>query len=107
MAADEVFVALSDPTRRQIMSLVGERREVSASALAQELPVSRQAISKHLESLAGAGLVSTRRDGREVLYRLTPQPLSEAMSWMVNVGGEWDQRLADLRKLLARRQVRG
>ena len=102
MAADQVFAALSDATRRDVLELIGARGEASATQLARELPVSRQAINKHLASLAGAGLVADRRNGREVLYRLTPQPMSEAVSWMTRVGGEWDDRLAALRRHLAR-----
>jgi DNA-binding transcriptional ArsR family regulator len=104
-AAQPVFAALSDPTRRRVLELIGEHGETSASRLAGELPVSRQAIQKHLASLAAAGLVADRRAGREVLYRLTPAPMSEAMSWMASVGGEWDDRLAALRRHLSGRAV--
>jgi DNA-binding transcriptional ArsR family regulator len=101
--AGEVFAALSDPTRREVLELIGARGEASASELARSLPVSRQAIGKHLTSLAAAGLVADRRDGREVLYRLTPAPMSEAMGWMAAVGGRWDERLAALGRHLASR----
>jgi DNA-binding transcriptional ArsR family regulator len=99
--ADEVFAALSDPTRRAVVELIGDRGDATASELARELPVSRQAVQKHLSSLAAAGLVADRRAGREVRYRLTPAPMSEAMSWMTAVGGQWDDRLAALRRHLA------
>ena len=79
MAADQVFAALSDATRREVLELIGSRGEASATQLARELPISRQAVNKHLASLAGAGLVADRRQGREVLYRLTPEPMSEAV----------------------------
>jgi DNA-binding transcriptional ArsR family regulator len=102
VGADEVFTALADPTRREVLTLVGKRGETTASELARTLPVTRQAIQKHLTSLSGAGLVADRRAGREVLYRLTPAPMSEAMSWMASVGGEWDARLAALQRQLAR-----
>ena len=100
--ADGVFAALSDPTRRAVVELIGERGEATASELARELPVSRQAVHKHLSSLAAAGLVADRRHGREVRYRLTPAPMSQAMSWMTTVGGQWDARLAALRRHLSR-----
>lgn len=100
MAVDLVFAALADPTRRDVLQLIGDRGEASATQLAAELPVSRQAITKHLGGLAAAGLVAERRNGREVLYRLTPAPMSEAMSWMAEVGGEWDRRLGRLRRHL-------
>jgi DNA-binding transcriptional ArsR family regulator len=101
--ADEVFAALSDPTRRAVLELIGDRGDATASELARELPVSRQAVQKHLSSLAAAGLVADRRAGREVRYRLTPAPMSEAMSWMTSVGAQWDDRLAALRRHLATR----
>jgi DNA-binding transcriptional ArsR family regulator len=100
MPADLVFAALADPTRREVLELIGARGEASATQLARELPVSRQAVNKHLASLAAAGLVAERRDGREVLFRLTPAPMSDAMTWMATVGGEWDRRLAALRRHL-------
>jgi DNA-binding transcriptional ArsR family regulator len=102
-----VFAALSDPTRRRVLELIGEQGEASASQLAADLPVTRQAAHKHLASLVRAGLIADRRAGREVLYRLTPAPMSDAMSWMATVGGEWDERLASLRRHLAGRRAAG
>jgi DNA-binding transcriptional ArsR family regulator len=61
------------------------------------VPVSRQAIVKHLQALSEAGLVTGTRHGREVRYELTPGPLDDAVDWMVTVGAEWDRRLARLR----------
>jgi DNA-binding transcriptional ArsR family regulator len=102
MSADAVFGALSDPTRRQLLSLLDDRGEASATELARDLPVSRQAVVKHLGALAGAGLVASRREGREVLFRPTPEPMSDAMAWMTTVGAQWDERLAALQRELAR-----
>jgi DNA-binding transcriptional ArsR family regulator len=103
-AADAVFGALSDGTRRQLLALLGARGEASATDLARELPVTRQAVQKHLGTLSGAGLVAARRQGREVLYRPTPAPMSEAMAWMVEVGSQWDERLAALERQISRRR---
>jgi DNA-binding transcriptional ArsR family regulator len=100
-AADAVFGALSDPTRRGLLALLGARGEASATDLARELPVTRQAVQKHLSLLADAGLVAAHRAGREVLYRPTPAPMSEAMAWMAEVGAQWDDRLAALERQLA------
>ncbi len=97
---EQVFDALADPTRRRMLTLLGERGEATATELAAELPVTRQAVAKHLSALAAVGLVASSREGREVRYRLTPAPLSGAMAWMATVGGRWDTRLADLRKRL-------
>jgi DNA-binding transcriptional ArsR family regulator len=99
--ADAVFGALSDGTRRRLLALLGERGEASATDLARELPVTRQAVQKHLGILSGAGLVAARRAGREVLYRPTPAPMSEAMAWMAEVGAQWDDRLAALERQFA------
>ncbi len=99
-APDSVFDALSDGTRRSLLSTLGERGPATATALAAELPVTRQAVSKHLAALAAAGLVTSERSGREVRYRLTPEPLSGAMVWMAGVGAQWDTRLADLEREL-------
>jgi DNA-binding transcriptional ArsR family regulator len=101
-AADAVFGALADGTRRNLLARLGELGEASATDLASELPVSRQAVQKHLATLSDAGLVAARRAGREVLYRPTPAPMSEAMAWMAEVGGQWDERLAALERQLAR-----
>jgi DNA-binding transcriptional ArsR family regulator len=88
-----VFAALADPTRR-------EQPDLTASRLAGELPMTRQAVAKHLVALDRAGLVEGRREGRELRYSLTPAPLADAMDWMAAVGAQWDDRLA---KLAARR----
>jgi DNA-binding transcriptional ArsR family regulator len=97
---DPVFEALADPTRREVMRRLAAEGPASATDLASSLPVSRQAVSKHLAALEEAGLVAGRRRGRERLFRLTPAPLSDALTWMAEVGGEWDQRLGALRRLL-------
>ena len=95
MSADAVFAALADPTRRAVIGRLAQE-PLSASALAGELPVSRQAVAKHLAALDRAGLVATRREGRELRYSLDPAPMGEAMAWMASVGAQWDERLARL-----------
>jgi DNA-binding transcriptional ArsR family regulator len=99
--ADAVFGALSDGTRRNLLALLGEHGEASATDLARQVPVTRQAVQKHLGTLSAAGLVATRRAGREVLYRPTPAPMSDAMAWMAEVGAQWDERLAALERQFA------
>jgi DNA-binding transcriptional ArsR family regulator len=94
--ADAVFGALSDPTRRRLLSAVAEHPQTTATELAAGLPISRQAVVKHLGALADAGLLDRERSGREVRYRVTPEPLSDAVSWIAQVGGHWDDRLAAL-----------
>jgi DNA-binding transcriptional ArsR family regulator len=91
-----VFAALADPTRREVLRSLSAEPGLTASHLAGELPITRQAVAKHLSALAGAGLVQARREGRETRYTLTPAPLAEAMEWMAEVGAQWDTRLARL-----------
>jgi DNA-binding transcriptional ArsR family regulator len=100
-AAGAVFVALADPMRRQLLSRLSAH-PATATELAGALPISRQAVTKHLTSLTDAGLLARERSGRDVRYRVTPAPLSEAMTWMAQVGGQWDERLAALTRSLER-----
>ena len=97
---NEIFSALADETRREVVRRLSEGGETTASRLAEELPVTRQAIAKHLAALEEAGLVASVKVGRENRYRFTPGPLTEAVSWIANVGGDWDGRLSRLRKHL-------
>jgi DNA-binding transcriptional ArsR family regulator len=98
--AGAVFGALADPTRRALLSAIADQRTATATELASELPISRQAVNKHLGALTDAGLLDRERAGREVRYRVTPEPLSDAVSWIAEVGGQWDERMARLRRQL-------
>ncbi|HJV05539.1 MAG TPA: metalloregulator ArsR/SmtB family transcription factor, partial [Actinomycetota bacterium] len=75
-----VFEALGDPTRREVVRRLAEGGPASATRLAADLPVSRQAVAKHLAALEEAGLVTGERSGRERRFRLTPAPFSEAVA---------------------------
>jgi DNA-binding transcriptional ArsR family regulator len=97
--ADLVFAALADATRRTVLHEVAARGEATATELAADMPVSRQAVVKHLGVLAAAGLVAARKQGREQRYRPTPAPLADALAWMATVGAQWDERLARLARL--------
>ena len=96
-----VFDALGDPGRRALVASVADRGTATATELAAELPVTRQAVAKQLGALADAGLLRATRVGRETRYRVTPQPLGEAAAWLVEVGAQWDERLAALARSLA------
>ena len=96
-----VFAALGDPTRRHLLESLTHGR-ATISGLAADLPVSRQAVSKHLATLGDAGLVRSERAGREVFFEITPQAMGEPARWMADVGAEWDERLARLSELFAR-----
>jgi DNA-binding transcriptional ArsR family regulator len=96
-----VFDALADPNRRWVVEALAQRGTATATELAAELRVTRQAVAKHFAALSEAGLVESRREGRETRYELTPQPLAGAVDWMVDVGAEWDARLARLDRHLS------
>ena len=91
----DVFTALADPNRRHLLEALA-RNEASATQLAANLPVTRQAVAKHLDALASAGLVTATRRGREKLYQISPRPFTDAVSWMADLGKRWDDRLAAL-----------
>ena len=99
---DGVFEALGDPGRRALVEAVAARGDATATELAAELPVTRQAVSKQLAALADAGLLRSTRSGRETRYEVTPEPLGDAVAWMVEVGAVWDERLVKLGQALAR-----
>jgi DNA-binding transcriptional ArsR family regulator len=87
-----VFGALADPSRRQVIGYLSECGTATATELTGELPMTRQAVSKHLATLADAGLVESERQGRETRYRLT------------EAGADWDTRLDALKRHLLRRR---
>jgi DNA-binding transcriptional ArsR family regulator len=102
--AGPVFAALADPTRRDVVGYLATHGDATATELAGVLPVTRQAVSKHLAALGAAGLVERRKAGREARYSLTPEPLGDAAAWMADVGAQWDERLAALGRHLGGRK---
>jgi DNA-binding transcriptional ArsR family regulator len=94
---DAVFQALADPTRRELLRRLS-KTPGTATELSDRLPITRQAVAKHLSALHEAGLVTPERSGREVRYRLTPGPMADAAAWMGDVGAQWDRRLENLRR---------
>jgi DNA-binding transcriptional ArsR family regulator len=98
-APGEVLAALADPTRRQLLAALAARGTATATALAGQLPVSRQAVVKHLAVLSRAGLVAGQREGREVRYVARPEGLAATARWMTELAAEWDQRLRDIKRI--------
>jgi ArsR family transcriptional regulator, cadmium/lead-responsive transcriptional repressor len=97
--ADTLWVAVTDPTRRRVLDALLERGEASTTALAEGLPVTRQAVAKHLTVLNRAGLVAGRRHGREVRYAVRPERLDDAAEALAHVAARWDRRLARIKRL--------
>ncbi|MFE9966388.1 ArsR/SmtB family transcription factor [Streptomyces sp. NPDC005525] len=98
-AVDSVLGALADPMRRQLLDLLAAQGEVSATTLAERVPVSRQAVVKHLAVLDAAGLVSGTRVGREVRYTVRPATLDATARWMAALAADWDRRLAHIKRV--------
>jgi ArsR family transcriptional regulator, cadmium/lead-responsive transcriptional repressor len=98
-ADDELWSAIADPSRRQVLDLLVSNGEASASWLAGRVPFSRQAVSKHLVVLERAGLISRRKQGREVLYLVQADRLHQATKGMAELAAEWDRRLATIKRL--------
>jgi DNA-binding transcriptional ArsR family regulator len=95
----DVLAALADPTRWQVLSLLAQQGEGTATTVAAELPVSRPAVVKHIGVLDRAGLVEGRRTGREMRWSVRPQRLDETARWMASVAFEWDTRLAAIKRM--------
>lgn len=94
-----VFAALADDTRWAILARLGES-PASASALAREFPISRQAIVKHLEVLKASALVETEQVGRELMHRAVGGRLNDVAHELEQIAGAWERRLGEI-KLLA------
>ena len=90
---DELWSIIADPSRRLVLDLLVNSGEASAWSLAGHVPFSRQAVSKHLNVLEEAGLVSRRKQGREVLYQVDHDRLHQATRAMADLATQWDRRL--------------
>lgn len=96
-AAVAVFTALADPTRRAILDGLARTGPATVSELAAALPITRQAVAKHLAQLLDAGLlVADEPDGRRVRYRVQPGPVRAALAWLSAMANQWDDRLSAL-----------
>jgi DNA-binding transcriptional ArsR family regulator len=96
---DELWSAIADPSRRRVLDLLVRSGEATASSLALKVPFTRQAVAKHLAILESTGLVTRRKDGREVLFRVDPNRLDDATRAMTQVANDWDQRLQAIKRL--------
>lgn len=96
MAEPDVFSALADPTRRKLVDWLAEEGSGTATGFADRLPMSRQAVARHLQELQRAHIVESSRSGRETRFTLRPGALTEAASWLDDRAAAWDRTLARL-----------
>ncbi|MCX5143964.1 MULTISPECIES: helix-turn-helix transcriptional regulator [unclassified Streptomyces] len=96
---DSVLAALADPTRRQMLDLLSAHGQATATTLAGGLPISRQAVVKHLAVLDAAGLVGSVKVGREVRYAVRSEALDATARWMAALSSDWDRRLAKIKRI--------
>ena len=98
--AAPLFAALGDATRLGLLARLSKGGPGSISRLSEKSSVSRQAITKHLEVLCDAGLVSSRREGRERIWALAPERLADAHRYLEDVSKQWDAALGRLRQFV-------
>ena len=96
--AEQVFAALADPTRRAILAALAAGGPATVTDLAASLPITRQAIAKHLALMADAGLITPEQgERRRVRYRLRPAPVQLAQQFLAALASDWDDRLGALK----------
>ena len=97
--ADQLWAAIADPTRQQLLDLLLTSGDATATALARDLPITRQGIAKHLAVLQRAGLVEATRTGREVRFTVREDRLDQATRRMMQILTRWDARLAAIKRI--------
>src|ERR1700676_2785602 len=103
----DIFMALADPTRRNILELLATRGELSATAIYEQFPVSPQAVSQHLKVLREAHLVEMEKRAQKRVYRLNPQALSQFEAWLTHMQQRWSERFNALDTVLEREKQKG
>ncbi|QRG69130.1 ArsR/SmtB family transcription factor [Brevibacillus choshinensis] len=98
-AKHDVFQAIADPTRRQLLHLLAQQ-EMSVTVISGHFPMSRTAVSKHLRVLSEAGLVREQKVGRETRYRMQPEPLIELKDWLSHYERFWENKMQALRRFV-------
>ncbi|PKR84219.1 ArsR/SmtB family transcription factor [Heyndrickxia camelliae] len=93
----DVFQAVADPTRRKMLILLADR-EMPITSITEQFPISRTAVNKHLHVLANAGLVQSKKVGRETRYKLQPEPLKELQKWLSFFEKYWADKLSALKE---------
>jgi len=95
-----LFAALGDATRLGLIGRLSDGGKRSIVQLGDGLPISRQAVAKHLDVLLGAGLVRRTKSGREVLFTLQPEVFAEARNWLDEIGSQWDGTLGRFKNFI-------
>jgi ArsR family transcriptional regulator, cadmium/lead-responsive transcriptional repressor len=103
---DTLVAAVTEPTRRQMLDLLLERGESTATALADSLPITRQAVSKHLAVLTRVGLVESKKSGREMRYRVNVEHLDRATKSLGELAEAWDRRLLRIKRIAESAQAK-
>ena len=103
---DDLWSAVGDPTRRRMLDLLLSMDGGTATSLSERLPVTRQAVAKHLVVLDRVGLVHATAIGREKQFRVDPEQLARAVAQLADVGAAWDARLHRLRRIAEQIQRR-
>lgn len=98
-AKHDVFQAIADPTRRKILKLLADK-ELPIATITESFPITRTAVNKHLFVLSEAGLVSSRKIGRETRFSLQPEPLQELKEWLSFFEIYWDNKLTALKRFV-------
>ena len=96
---ERLLEAVADPSRRRVLDLLLASGRVTPTALAAELPFTRQAVAKHLAILSDVGLVKGIRQGREIRYSVRPEHLEAAVRAMAKVAARWDARLETIKRM--------
>jgi DNA-binding transcriptional ArsR family regulator len=96
---DELWSAISEPSRQLVLDLLVRNAPTTASWLAGQVPFSRQAVSKHLVVLEHVGLIRRQKQGREVQYRVDPERLDAATRQLSRLATEWDRRLSEIKRI--------
>lgn len=95
----DVLAAMADPTRRQLLGALAARGPATATELASGLPITRQAVTKHLTALSRAGLVTSSKHGRDVRFEVTTGSLAQTADWLAGLAAEWDARLSAIKRI--------
>jgi len=95
----DVFQAVADPTRRKMLIMLADK-EMPIASITEQFPISRTAVNKHLHVLADAGLVQSKKVGRETRYKLQPEPLKELQKWLSFFEKYWADRLSALKEFV-------